>query len=76
MVHLVYCDNTGKRGEKVLDKILTGKKTMIIRGAAGRKIPHSRVFENEVLYFMQKRNSTNYSKSKGKESRKLHKIDR
>ena len=54
MVHLVYCDNTGKRGEKVLDKILTGKKTMIIRGAAGRKIPHSRVFENEVLYFMQK----------------------
>ena len=27
---------------------------MVIRGAAGRKIPHSRVFENETLYFMQK----------------------
>lgn len=54
MIHLVYCDNTGKKGEKVLDKILTGKKTMIVRGAAGRKIPHSRVFENEELYFMQK----------------------
>lgn len=54
MVHLVYCDNVGKKGEKVLDKILNGTKTMVIRGAAGRKIPHSRVFENEVLYFMEK----------------------
>ena len=54
MVHLVYCDNAGKRGEKVLDKILAGTKTMIVRGAAGRKIPHSRVFEGERLYFMEK----------------------
>ena len=54
MVHLVYCDNTGKKGEKVLDKILSGTKTMIIRGAAGRKIPHSRVFKGEELYFMEK----------------------
>lgn len=54
MVHLVYCDNVGKKGEKVLDKILAGQKTMIIRGAAGRKIPHSRVFKDEILYFMEK----------------------
>lgn len=54
MVHLVYCDNAGKRGNKVLDKILAGTKTMIVRGAAGRKIPHSRVFEGERLYFMEK----------------------
>lgn len=54
MVHLVYCDNTGKKGEKVLDKILAGTKTMVVRGAAGRKIPHSRVFEGEQLYFMEK----------------------
>lgn len=54
MVHLVYCDNAGKKGEKVLDKILAGTKTMIIRGAAGRKIPHSRVFAGERLYFMEK----------------------
>jgi len=54
MVHLVYCDNAGKKGEKVLDKILNGTKTMVIRGAAGRKIPHSRVFENDSLYFMEK----------------------
>lgn len=50
MVHLVYCDDK----EKVLEKILDGSKTMIIRGAAGRKIPHSRVFEGETLYFMKK----------------------
>ncbi len=58
MVHLVYCDNTGKKGEKVLDKILAGTKTMIVRGAAGRKIPHNRVFEGERLYFMEKGSSS------------------
>ncbi len=50
MVHLVYCDDK----EKVLEKIMKGDKTMIVRGAAGRKIPHSRVFEGETLYFMKK----------------------
>lgn len=54
MVHVVYCDCTGKKGERVLDKILTGSKTMLVRGAAGRKIPHSRVFEGETLYLMEK----------------------
>jgi hypothetical protein len=50
MVHVVYCDDK----EKVLEKILDGTKTMVVRGAAGRKIPHSRVFEGETLYFMKK----------------------
>ncbi len=45
MVHLVYCDNVAKE----LSKILAGQKTMIIRGASGRKIPHSRVFKDETL---------------------------
>ncbi len=54
MVHLVYCDNAGKKGERVLDQILAGTKKMVVRGAAGRKIPHSRVFEGERLYFMEK----------------------
>jgi len=57
MVHLIYCDNVEKKGDRVLDKILSGTKTMVIRGAAGRKIPHSRVFENEPLYFMEKGSS-------------------
>ncbi len=50
MVHLVYCDDKSKE----LNKILDGSKTMVIRGAAGRKIPHSRVFTGETLYFMEK----------------------
>ncbi len=50
MVHVVYCDDK----EKVLEKILEGSKTMIIRAAAGRKIPHSRVFAGEQLYLMKK----------------------
>lgn len=50
MIHLVYCDDK----EMVLEKILNGSKTMVVRGAAARKIPHSRVFENEILYFMKK----------------------
>lgn len=50
MVHLVYCDDKTKE----LAKILDGSKTMLIRGAAGRKIPHSRVFKDEILYFMEK----------------------
>lgn len=54
MVHVIYTDNAGKKGERVLDKILSGEKTMVVRGAAGRKIPHSRVFEGETLYFMEK----------------------
>lgn len=54
MVHLVYCDNAGKKGERTLDKIMQGSKTMVVRGAAGRKIPHSRVNDGEILYFMEK----------------------
>jgi hypothetical protein len=50
MVHLVYFDDK----EKVLEKIITGTKTMIVRGATGRNIPHSRVFEGDTLYFMKK----------------------
>ncbi|MDD2492512.1 MAG: hypothetical protein RBR48_00635 [Bacilli bacterium] len=50
MVHLAYCDDKSKE----LFKIINGEKTMIIRGASGRKIPHSRVFKDEVIYFMEK----------------------
>lgn len=50
VVHLVYCDDK----EKVLEKILNKEKTMVVRGAAGRKIPHSRVDMRDTLYFMEK----------------------
>ena len=49
MVHLVDCDSK----EKELERILSGGKTMVVRGAAGKKIPHSRVEAGEMLYFME-----------------------
>lgn len=54
MVHVVYTDNGGKKGERLLDKIMLGEKTMIVRGAGGRKIPFDRVFAGNRLYFMEK----------------------
>jgi hypothetical protein len=50
MMHLAYCDDK----DKVLEQILDGTRTMIIRGASGRKIPHSRVFSGETIYFIKK----------------------
>lgn len=49
MDHVVYVN--GKTKE--LEKLLEGKKTMIIRGAAGRKLPHGRVSKGDTLYFMR-----------------------
>lgn len=49
MEHLVYCDAKAK----VLEKLIAGNKTMIVRGAAGRKLPHGRVFAGEKLYFVE-----------------------
>jgi hypothetical protein len=60
MVHLAYCDNK----EKVLEKIMNGSKTMIVRGAAGKKIPHSRVFKDEILYLMKKGSAQITAKAK------------
>lgn len=49
MVHLVYCDNAGKKGEKVLDKILSGTKTMIVRGAAEEKFRTAEFLRGSVF---------------------------
>lgn len=48
MDHVVYVD--AKADE--LGKLLRGKKTLVIRGAAGRKLPYGRVDVGDVLYFM------------------------
>ena len=50
MMHLAYCDDKAK----VLEQLLDGSRSMIIRGAAGRKIPHSRVFAGETIYLIKK----------------------
>lgn len=49
MDHLVYVESK----EKELEKLLDGTKTMIIRGAAGRKLPYGRVNSNDVLYLIE-----------------------
>lgn len=48
MDHLVYLDAKAKE----LDNLIKGNKSMIIRGAAGRKLPHGRVREGDILYFI------------------------
>ncbi len=49
MEHLAYCDKKAKE----LEKILNGEKSMLIRGAAGRKLPYGRVFPGEVIYLIE-----------------------
>jgi hypothetical protein len=46
--HVVYLD--AKAGE--LEKLLDKRKSMIIRGAMGRKLPYGRVNVGDVLYFI------------------------
>ncbi|HNR45064.1 MAG TPA: hypothetical protein PKH80_07870 [Methanofastidiosum sp.] len=48
MDHVVYLDAKAKE----MDKIISGNKIMIIRGAAGRKLPYGRVNSGDVLYFI------------------------
>jgi hypothetical protein len=49
MDHVVYL--SAKDGE--LDLLLSGEKTMIIRGATGRKMPYGRVHPGNILYLME-----------------------
>lgn len=49
MDHVVYTDFKAKE----LDDLISGKKTAVLRGAAGRKLPHGRVNAGDILYFIQ-----------------------
>ena len=48
MDHIVYLDAKAKE----LENLVKGNKSMIIRGANGRKIPYGRVNEGDILYFV------------------------
>jgi hypothetical protein len=48
MDHVVYLDANAKE----LDLLLSNQKTMIIRGATGRKMPYGRVNQGDILYFI------------------------
>ena len=49
MDHVVYLDAKAKE----LAQILNGTKTMIIRGATGRKMPYGRVNQGDMLYLIE-----------------------
>ncbi len=49
MDHVVYVDVR----DRELEKLLTGKKRMIVRGASGRKMPYGRVRPHDRLFFVQ-----------------------
>lgn len=49
MDHVVFLDAAVDE----LARLLSGKKTMILRGAAGRKMPHGRVNVGDFLYLME-----------------------
>ena len=49
MDHVVYLDYKAKE----LENLVGGQKTMIIRGAMGRKLPHGRVSKEDVMYFIE-----------------------
>lgn len=49
MVHVVYCGG----GKPELNRILSGKTTMIARAAKTCMIPHSCVTSGDTLYFAQ-----------------------
>ena len=56
MIHIVICDNK----EKELEKIINKERTVLLRGGASRRIPHSRIFINDDLYFVKKGENVSY----------------
>ena len=49
MEHLAYCDSKARE----LERLLKGEKSMLIRGAAGRKLPHGKVRAGEKVYLIE-----------------------
>lgn len=49
MDHVVYLDSKANE----LENIISGKKTIIVRGASGRKLPYDRVSKGDVLYLIE-----------------------
>jgi len=61
MDHIVYLDTKADE----LSRILIGKKTMLIRGAAGRKLPYGRVNSGDFLYLIEN-DGSGFVKAKAK----------
>lgn len=61
MDHVVYLD----AGAREMESLLSGSKGMIIRGATGRKLPYGRVYEGDILYFINN-NAEGFIKAKAR----------
>ena len=53
MDHVVYLDSKADE----LGKLGRGEKTMLIRGATGRKMPYGRVHPGDILYLLENNGS-------------------
>jgi hypothetical protein len=67
MDHVVYLDAKAKE----MEVLLSGEKTMLIRGATGRKMPYGRVSSGDVLYFTNN-NAEGVVKAKAKAKRVIN----
>ncbi|MGI6777102.1 MAG: hypothetical protein ACOX7R_03460 [Acetivibrionales bacterium] len=67
MDHIVYCDKKAKE----LARLLSGEQTMVIRGAAGRKLPHGRVAIDDTAYLLEN-DSSGIIRAKGIVSSVFH----
>jgi ASC-1-like (ASCH) protein len=63
MDHVVYLDARVKE----LENLISGNKSMIIRAAAEKKLPHGEVNKGDILYFISD-NSKTEVKARGKVS--------
>jgi len=67
MDHVVYLDAQAME----LENLLSGNKTLIIRGATGHKTPHGRVDAGDTLYFINN-NAEGMARAKGKVKSAFH----
>lgn len=67
MDHVVYVDHKAEE----LEKLLSGEKTIVIRGATGRKLPYGRVNMGDVLHFIRN-NGEGLARAKAKVDRVIN----
>ena len=70
MEHIVYFSNK----DDELNNIINGIQTIILRAGESRKIPHSRVFKGDTLFFASKKDNVIEYKAEVKEVHNYNKL--
>lgn len=70
VIHIVICDNK----ENELEKLINKERRILLRGSATRRIPHSRIFINDELYFVKKGSNVSKYCAKVKNADSLSKL--